>query len=176
MDTVAVILAAKAGDKSARQTVVNELNQRISSQAFHYAQLTGMDRDDLTQEGWLGVFQGLTVVNTAIGNPFAYLFMRGKWQMGEAIHRSARARHYWLDETIADQDKDPTDACLAMWQRTATRLKLSPIQVDIFDWLLAGYSQQSMADILGCTPANVSYHVKRIRQVYRQLTEETYTK
>src|SRR5436190_14364259 len=92
-----VIERARQGDEAARQQISEMLRERVVRTAGHYASLTGMDREDLQQEMWLGMMLGLQQVDVTIGDPLCYLFLRGKWRLLEAIRRSERERADSLD-------------------------------------------------------------------------------
>ena len=83
-----VIEQARQGDGKAREHISELLRERVVRTAGHYASLTGMDREDLQQEMWVGMLIGLQQVDVSIGDPLYYLFLRGKWRLLEAIRRS----------------------------------------------------------------------------------------
>lgn len=43
---------------------------------------------------------------------------------------------------------------------------LSPLQRRIVACLLAGYTWRETGDIIGCTSANIAYHMRRIRDLF----------
>src|SRR5579862_5920424 len=92
-----VIRKARDGNAAAREQVSDLLRERVRRTAGHYAALTGMDRDDLQQEMWVGMLMGLQQVDVTIGDPLCYLFLRGKWRLLEAVRRSERERAESLD-------------------------------------------------------------------------------
>lgn len=164
---------AREGNKRAQEIVQDALRERVQRTAGHYANLTGLDADDLQQEMWLGICCGLQVVDTTIGEPLCYLYLRGKWRLLEAIRRSNRERadsldlnletlcHYALEEEVAATD--------LAWR---FRSQLDEQQRAIFDGLLAGHMQKELAKALGCSAANVSYHVQRIRARFMAIKAE----
>src|SRR3954462_750725 len=97
MSLTQVIERARAGEATAREELSDLLGERVLRTARHYAGLTGMDREDLQQEMWLGMLMGLEQVDVTIGDPLCYLFLRGKWRLLEAIRRSERERAESLD-------------------------------------------------------------------------------
>ncbi len=54
-----MIERARRGDSLAREQISDLLRDRVVRTAGHYASLTGMDREDLQQEMWLGMMLGL---------------------------------------------------------------------------------------------------------------------
>jgi RNA polymerase sigma factor (sigma-70 family) len=168
-----VIERARLGDLSAREQLSDLLRERIRRTAGHYASLTGMDRDDLQQEMWLGMLMGLQQVNTSIGDPLYYLFLRGKWRLLEAIRRSERERASSLDHTAAVPDRAVFEEDVwSRWLTAQLSSRLRGPQRAILEGLLNGCLQEELAQSLGCTAANVSYHVRKIREGFHQLAAE----
>lgn len=169
-----LIERAREGDAACREQISEMLRERVVRTAGHYAGLTGMDRDDLQQEMWLGMMLGLQSVDVTIGDPLYYLFLRGKWRLLEAIRRSERERADSLD--LGTPLPDRTRFEEEVWSRwEALRLagRLRGPQRDILYGLLDGYLQEELAQSLGCTAANISYHVRKIREGFRALAAES---
>src|ERR687893_254675 len=101
-----VVERARQGDDAAREQISDMLRDRVLRTAGHYASITGMDREDLQQEMWLGMMLGLQHVDVTIGDPLCYLFLRGKWRLLEAIRRSQRERAESLDASTAVPDRN----------------------------------------------------------------------
>jgi RNA polymerase sigma factor (sigma-70 family) len=173
MSLCQVIEQARQGDTRARQQISDLLRERVLRTAGHYASLTGMDHEDLQQEMWVGMLLGLQQVDVTIGDPLYYLFLRGKWRLLEAIRRSERERADSLEcgASVPDRVKFEDEICSRLLTgRLEGRLR-GP-QRQILDGLLQGYLQEELAQSLGCTAANVSYHVRKIREGYRALAAE----
>jgi RNA polymerase sigma factor (sigma-70 family) len=174
MSLVQVIERARQGDPAAREEVSNLLRDRVQRTAGHYASLTGMDREDLQQEMWLGMLMGLQQVDVSIGDPLCYLFLRGKWRLLEAIRRSDRERAESLEAGTSVPDRQSfEDEICSRWMALQLRSRLRGPQRDILAGLLQGYQQEELARSLGCTAANVSYHVRKIREGFRALAVES---
>jgi RNA polymerase sigma factor (sigma-70 family) len=173
MSLAHTIERARQGDAAARQEVSDLLRERVLRTAGHYASLTGMDREDLQQEMWLGMLIGLQQVDVTIGDPLYYLFLRGKWRLLEAIRRSERERADSLDSgaPIADHRVFEDDVC-SRWLAGTLASRLRDPQRAILKGLLQGHMQEELARSLGCSAANISYHVRKIREGYRALAAE----
>jgi DNA-directed RNA polymerase specialized sigma24 family protein len=132
-----------------------------------------MDREDLQQEMWLGMLLGLQQVDVNIGDPLYYLFLRGKWRLLEAIRRSDRERAESLETgvTVPDRIVFEDEVC-SKWVTGKLAARLRGPQQAILQGLLQGYLQEELAQRLGCTAANVSYHVRKIREGYSALAAE----
>lgn len=173
MSVSQVIERARAGDGKAREEISELLRERVVRTAGHYASLTGMDREDLQQEMWIGMLIGLQQVDVNIGDPLYYLFLRGKWRLLEAIRRSDRERAESLDTGAVVPDRSRfEDEVTSRWMARRLEGRLRGPQRQIFDGLLQGYLQEELAQALGCTAANVSYHVRKIREGYRAVAAE----
>ncbi len=168
-----VIEKARSGDRVAAECLWNLLRERVQRTAGHYANRTGMEREDLQQEMWLGMLMGLQQVDLSIGDPLCYLFLRGKWRLLEAIRRSQRESAEALDAEapLPDHRRFEDEVC-ARWMTRRLADGLRGPQRAILLGLLAGQRQEEMAQSLGCTAANVSYHVRKIREGFRSLSTE----
>jgi RNA polymerase sigma factor (sigma-70 family) len=173
MTLAQTIERARQGDSAAREQISELLRDRVLRTAGHYASLTGMDREDLQQEMWLGMLIGLQQVDVTIGDPLYYLFLRGKWRLLEAIRRSERERADSLDTGIAVADRSTfEEEVCSRWVALKLAGRLRGPQRAILDGLMQGFLQEELAQSLGCTAANVSYHVRKIREGYHALAAE----
>lgn len=173
MPISSVIERARQGDHHAREHISDLLRDRVKRTAGHYANLTGMDREDLQQEMWLGMLIGLQQVDINIGDPLYYLFLRGKWRLLEAVRRSERERADSLDANSPMAERTTfEEEVWSRWTTVQLSQRLRGPQRAILEGLLKGQLQEELAQTLGCTAANVSYHVRKIREGYRALAAE----
>ena len=173
MTITQMIERARQGDRGAREQISSLLKDRVVRTAGHYASLTGMDREYLQQEMWLGMLMGLQQVDVTIGDPLCYLFLRGKWRLLEAIRRSERERAESLESGAFVPDRAVfEDEVHSRWVALQLHGRLRGPQRAILAGLLEGYLQEELAQSLGCTAANVSYHVRKIREGYQALAAE----
>ena len=158
------IASARAGDPAARAAVVEDLRPRLERMAAYYARRCGEDGDDLLQEAWLGLLDALPSLDLRIGRPEQYLIQRAKWRLLDAVKRARLRRCAPLED-----DAPPVWALDDALESAAVRefsrgLKAS--QRAVLDCLLAGLTWREAGNVLGCTSANVAYHVRQIRQRY----------
>jgi RNA polymerase sigma factor (sigma-70 family) len=173
MSVSQVIERARRGEAAAREEISELLRERVLRTAGHYASVTGMDREDLQQEMWLGMLMGLQQVDVTIGDPLCYLFLRGKWRLLEAIRRSERERAESLESGASVPDRAHfEDEIHSRWLAARLWADLRGPQRAILQGLMQGYLQEELAQELGCTAANVSYHVRKIREGCRALLAE----
>ncbi|MBI3831385.1 MAG: sigma-70 family RNA polymerase sigma factor [Planctomycetes bacterium] len=148
------------------------LSRRIEKLARFYARKSGEDADDLLQEAWLGLLEGLRENDPAIGDPFQYLIQRARWRVLDAIKR-ARVR-----KTARLGDGEGPAVGDAEWARPPTEVPaeaaaagefvraLDSAQRNVLDCLLLGYTTREAGARLGCSSANVCYHVRALRRRY----------
>mgnify|MGYP001614292237 FL=1 len=162
------IQAAHNGDAFATIAVVSSLRPRIASMARHYGKSCGEDPDDLQQEAWLGLLEGLQCVDCSIGSPEQYLLKRARWRILDTIKRERVRRHSKLADATEDNLSPQAFKDLEANDLVASFLKkLTKIQQDIFVCLLAGLTWREAGSRLGFTSANVAYHMRSIRQRFK---------
>jgi len=158
---------ARAGDPRAKEALVESLRPRLTKMAAYYARCCGEDPDDLLQEAWVGLLEALPDLDLRIGSPEQYLIQRARWRLLDAIKR-ARVRRCTplpLEEAAYDQtsalETAVAAACVAEFVR-----QLKATQRAVLDCLLSGLTWREAGDVLGCSSANIAYHVRQIRQQY----------
>ena len=171
-----LLLRARGGDAAAQDALRERLRPRLESLAGYYAARTGMDAADLLQEAWLAVFEALPTVDMAVGTPSQFLLKHARWQILDHIRWSNRRRHEpleGLDDGIADEraHPGPSDVEARILVADLER-RLNQRQKLILRGLLDGHTWRQIGDSLGCTSANVAYHVRGIRQAWGQMTAE----
>lgn len=159
----ALFARARDGDAAAVAAVVHALRPRLSRLALHYARATGEDPDDLLQEAWLGLLDALPALDIAIGSPEQYLIQRARWRLLDAVKRARVRRCLPLDDALLEAAPDALPA-VGLREFTAG---LKATQRAVLDCLLRGLTWREAGDALGCTSANVAYHVRQIQREYR---------
>ena len=160
---------ARRGEPAAVATVVDRLRPRLSRMAGYYARQSGEDADDLFQEACLGLLEALPELDLRIGSPEQHLIQRARWRLLDALRRARRRRCEPLDETTAEMLPDPDDghpldrAALGEFTR-----QLKQSQQAVLACLLAGLTWREAGAQLGCTSANVAYHVRQIRRRWEE--------
>ena len=174
---------AKLGDTRAQERLRKSLTPRLESLAGYYASRTGMDANDLLQEAWVAVYEVLPTVDTTIGTPSQYLLKHARWQILDHIRWNKKRSHEALDDLTVEteemtQNNFATRANLPGADEVETRLmleiletRLNTRQRAILRGLLEGRTWRQIGDSLGCTSANVAYHVRGIRQAYDDVTQ-----
>ena len=165
------IIQAKRGDPSATAALIEALRPRISRMAAHYARVCREDQDDLLQEAWAGLLEALPGVDPHIGSPEQYLIRYARWRLLDAIRRARSRRFDTLDEEIPDAGAYSAleNAAAAVFSADFVH-RLKATQRAVLTCLLAGLTWREAGATLGCSSANIAYHVKQIRQQYADWT------
>jgi RNA polymerase sigma factor (sigma-70 family) len=169
-----LIRRARDGNAAAVRALVDALRPRITKMAAYYGRQTGEDADDLLQEAWIGLFNALETVDLTIGQPEAFLIQRAKWRMLDAVKRQRRgcsstdgnvceAPLSSLEEMLPSTEWEDAESEIVVRSFAET---LKPIQSNILLHLLYGLTWRETGTQLGCTSANVAYHVKQIQVSY----------
>jgi RNA polymerase sigma factor (sigma-70 family) len=164
-----VMERARGGDSHAVDALVHTLRPRIVKMAAYYARCTGEDADDLLQEAWLGLLEALPALDLRIGQPEQHLIQRARWRLLDAVRRARVRRCAPLDEVEesrlaeADPEAGLGAACVSEF---AGRLKTT--QRAVLGGLMAGLTWREVGTALGCTSANVAYHVRQIRRAWEE--------
>lgn len=163
------ILRAKDGDPSATAALVEALRPRISRMAAHYARVCREDHDDLLQEAWAGLLEALPAVDPHIGSPEQYLIRYARWRLLDAIRRSR------LRQTDALDEDAPDARAFSSLENTVAAVFVSDFlsglkatQRAVLACLLAGLTWREAGGKLGCSSANIAYHVRQIKLQYQE--------
>ena len=167
------IALASAGDPIAVANVTDNLRPRLTKMAAFYARNTGEDTDDLLQEAYVGLLEALAKVDLSIGDPEQFLLKHARWRLLDAAKRWRRRRCEALDDDRVDlQPTTDWDAEVSeLWVDDFAN-QLKPTQQAILRYLLVGMTWREAGDGLGCTSANVAYHVRQIQKTYEQWNSE----
>src|SRR5947209_2496053 len=153
---------------SSGTAIVDALSTRIEKMAAYFGRTCGVDADDLRQEAWVAVFEMAPNLDRSIGSPEQHLLKRARWRILDTIRSHRRRQHLSLSEvqdlsyteSWGDADLSELNARLTLTQRRILRA------------LLEGYTWREVGALVGCTSANVAYHVRKIRGYYNVLMEE----
>lgn len=165
-------LLERASDRGtlSQAQLLESLRSRIEKMAAYFGRQYRVDEEDLRQEAWLAVLEMLPRLDVTIGTPEQHLLKRARWRVLDTIRWQRRRQHLALCEVEAhaipyldprsDVDLNRLQACLTTTQRRILRA------------LMEGYTWREVGTLLGCSSANVAYHVRRIRAVYLECTGE----
>jgi RNA polymerase sigma-70 factor (ECF subfamily) len=162
-----VIERAQDGETQAQARLVENLQARIEKMAAYFGRRCGVDSDDLRQEAWVAVLEMLPRLDLSVGTPEQHLLKRAKWRILDTIRWQKRRDHLPLSEMLPHQAVhtdtfENVDLGVFMEELTMTQRR-------ILRALMEGYTWREAGALVGCTSANIAYHVRRIREVYNRL-------
>jgi RNA polymerase sigma-70 factor (ECF subfamily) len=152
---------------------LNELTEglrpRVERMAGYYARRCGEDRDDLLQEAWVGLLDSLPMVDLTIGCPHQFLIQRARWRMLDAIKRARVRRTCSIDEQcLPDGGDEPAEIAVAGARVAEFLQSLSPVQRSVVEALWDGLTWREAGALLGCSSANIAYHVRLVRRKWEE--------
>lgn len=164
MERHSLFARARTGDAAATDAVVRALRPRLSRMATHYARVSGEHPDDLLQEAWVGLLEALPALDLSVGTPEQYLIQRARWRLLDAIKRARIRRCLPLDEAL--MEATPAETMTPTVGLLDFTVGLKATQRAVLGCLLRGLTWREAGDALGCTSANVAYHVRQIQRQY----------
>jgi RNA polymerase sigma-70 factor (ECF subfamily) len=150
------------------QPNLEALRPRIDRMARLYARYAHEDADDLMQEAWLGLLEGLRELDPSIGDGRQYLIKRARWRVLDAIKRARLRRCASLENAPADAARSEPVCAIGTVAAAEFLAMLEPYQRSVLGCLLLGLTWRETGKRLGCSSANVAYHVRQIRERYLQ--------
>lgn len=164
------------GALDAAEALMTSVRPRLLRMAAYYAYTCQEDPDDLLQEGWAGVLAALPNLDIRIGDPQQYLLRYARWRMLDAVRRAFAQRHVLLEHDDLERllTTDETDEVLEQVTVAAFLQQLTPVQQGVVRCLLRGFTWREAGDVLGCSSANIAYHVRQIKDKYTRWRQNTH--
>lgn len=152
------------------QSLIDSIQSRVEKMAAYFGRRCNVDEDDLRQEAWVAVLEMLPRLDHSVGTPEQHLLKRARWRIIDSIRRQYRKQHIGIEDIPASMVSylDPRNGI----DMAAIFARLTITQQRILRALMEGYTWREVGGIVGCTSANVAYHVRRIRAVYSELYGE----
>ena len=185
-----IIKKAKAGDEVSMEYLLKEYLSLVRKKATGLF-LMGADKDDLLQEGMIGLFKAILnydETKEASFDTFAALCINR--QMFSAIKGANRKKHKLINEYISIYTEDKEDIPLAIPDEkynpevivTETealhnlenmiRNKLSSMESKVLDMLIEGHSVAYMSKKIGKNAKSVDNAIQRIKSKVRNILKE----
>ena len=185
-----IIKKAKAGDEVSMEYLLKEYLSLVRKKATGLF-LMGADKDDLLQEGMIGLFKAILnydETKEASFDTFAALCINR--QMFSAIKGANRKKHKLINEYISIYTEDKEDIPLAIPDEkynpevivTETealhnledmiRNKLSSMENKVLDMLIEGHSVAYMSKKIGKNAKSVDNSIQRIKSKVRNILKE----
>ena len=184
-----LVVAAREGDENASCELVRRYRGLIRSKARSYF-LVGADRDDVIQEGMIGLFKAIRDYDStrqASFHSFAELCVTR--QIITAVKSATRHKHSPLNgyvslsrSTSMEEDGerllsdilaakgvcDPAEIVISAWETTFIRAgmadSLSPLELEVLRLYSNGRSYQEIADALGRHTKAVDNALQRVKR------------
>jgi RNA polymerase sigma factor (sigma-70 family) len=163
------VMRGESEQSESGSEIVTALLPRIEKMAAYFGRVCGVDSDDLCQEAWVAVFEMAPNLDRSIGSPEQHLLKRARWRILDTIRSQRRRQHLRLSD-IGDGELAYTESWGAA-DLAELNERLTLTQRRILRALLEGYTWREVGALVGCTSANVAYHVRRIRAHYAALAE-----
>ena len=185
-DDNTLIRAYRNGDADAAEILMNRYKQMVRSTARELY-LVGGDREDLLQEGMLGLFKAIRQYDPDREASFStFAGMLVSRQMYTAIEASRRKKHQALNSSISlnELEEDQGDGALGtvespetiyLEEENARTLQkqiedsLSPLETKVFRLYLEGQDYGQIVSALGKKPKSIDNALQRIRAKVRSV-------
>lgn len=147
--------------------------------------LTGGERDDLIQEGMVGLFKAVRDFNPEANTSFAtFAGLCVERNIYQAIEKSQRLKNRPLNEAMSmsemeeqaarkDMHLDPEDIMIGKERAGLLRKKisesLSKMENQVLDMFLEGKDYREIAEVTGRTPKSIDNALQRIRHKVKSL-------
>jgi RNA polymerase sporulation-specific sigma factor len=174
---------AKAGDSAALDVLMHRYKNLVRSRAAMFF-LTGGDRDDLIQEGMIGLYKAVCDYDAAKGSFNAFAALCVNRQIMSAVKASARQKHQMLNDSLnletsdgdaLDLDSLPTahdsdPASLLVGRETyrdigsSLKERLSPLEYEVLTLHISGASRDEIAEATGKSKKSVDNTLTRARR------------
>ncbi len=180
-----IVVYAQSGDKQAEGYIVNKYKSFVEARSVPYF-IAGAERDDLVQEGLIGLYKAVKSYNGTKGANFkTFAEVCVVRQIITAVKTSTRKKnsplnHYvsiHLSEDEVDvisqklvdtKHKDPESIMIereaAQGMENRINGILSDFEAEVLGYYISGISYKEIADIIGKTPKAVDNAMCRIKK------------
>lgn len=171
----------RSGDLGAIETLLSNYKPMVRARAATYF-LPGADREDLIQEGMLGLFAAARHYEKSRGPFAAFADLTVQSHLKDAIRRANRRQNEPLNLSLSLDDEDATwtelstpSGVIEQEQLDAFRQfmqnDLSPLERSVANYYLAGYSYDEIAQKTGTKRKSVDNAMTRIRRKLKRTHE-----
>lgn len=178
-----------AGDDFAQDVLYNRYKPLVIALSRGFF-IKGANRDDLIQEGMIGLFKGVRSYDKTKGVLKSYLAECIKNQLADAIKTADRLKHSYLndyvsfssinaddgergDERFSSNDLNPEEVLLLKENDgkffDGFAEKLTPAELKILSLYLDGNSYSEIADAVGVSVKAVDNALQKIKKLAKKL-------
>lgn len=177
-----LIRRLRAGETSIEEYLLEKYKPFVKSRS-RVLFLVGGDKEDLIQEGMIGLFKAIRDYNPDKGAPFSvFAKLCIERQLYTAIEAAGRLKNAPLnayislsEETDRLMDRGIEEAVIekASFQQTCKMLKnhLSPMENDVLELYLEGRDYTEIAGIMGKTDKSIDNALQRIKAKIRKISD-----
>jgi len=180
---VELVKLSQSGDTAAGDVLLRRFKGVVNKYARHYF-IMGGDRDDLIQEGMIGLYRAIGEYRTGKAGNFAgFAAVCIKNQILDAVKSAARKKHSPLNTYVSmdadtpeiagitDYHQDPEEILIRKEDLTHLEMlvqtEFSARESEILKHYLAGWSYAQIAEELGVSAKSVDNALYRIRRKVR---------
>lgn len=182
-----LVRMAQEGSSTAYELLIDKYKEMAKNKARNYY-INGGDKEDVQQEGMIGIFKAVRDFNQDGGSSFStFASLCVDRQIQTAITGANREKHRPLNESIslsegeeqdetdsivknlsADKDKEPEK--MTLFREAITSLyeeaekKLSATELSVFKGIMQGKTYKEIARELGKAPKTVDNATQRIKK------------
>lgn len=179
---IELLKKAKNGDSTAIDELLAIHKHLVVAVARKYY-LLGGDKEDLIQEGMIGLFKAITSFNIEISDNFgAYAITLIEREIISAIRRAnSGSQHFLSDSVLIDAEDEFSDnispesdlICEENIDELNKEIQehLSPFERTVVGYYLKGYSYVDIAKILNKTNKSIDNALSRIKKKLNYLKE-----
>lgn len=182
-----LIVQLRDGDHAITDYIMEKYKNLVRSKA-QSMYILGADREDLIQEGMIGLFKAVQSYQPDKDASFrTFAGMCIDRQLYSAIQNSNRQKHMPLNSYISlSEEPEETDELEGSWwenpeniiidQESTRSLEqeihrtLSPMENKVLEYYLKGYGYIQIAKIMGKTPKSIDNALQRIRGKIRNFS------
>ncbi len=178
-----LIARSRSGDSAATDFLMDKYKGLVRSKANGWYLPGGGDREDLIQEGMVGLFKALRDYESGKGASFfTFAGMCITRQLYSAVESSGRKKHQLLNDAVygdeplaglADNEGDPEQQFISKESgrelEENIRAALSPMEAQVLELYLEGMDCAGIATRLGREPKAVDNALQRVRGKVKRL-------
>ena len=186
-----LVRLAQAGDQMAMERLLNRYKALVRARSTEFF-MAGADREDVIQEGMIGLFKAIRTYQEGHRTPFAaFAVACVQSQIMDAVRRASRLKHGPLNQSVSlqamnnsDQESgqslldvfidasraDPEQEVMSKEAAAAVqsflKQELTPLELKSVLLLMMGKSYQQIADSLGVGAKSVDNALRRARRKF----------
>lgn len=182
LDDNLLVSKAKEGDSNSLTTLIKRYSDMVFQKSLSFKQLSGIDYEDLYQEGMIGLLGAVYSFDDSkdvLFSTFASTLVTRKMlsALRNANNKANIPLHSYIsiDEEINLRSYSPTPEDLLLFNEEIERINsfvddnLSKTEKKVFKLNMLGLSYNEIAEILDCNEKSVDNALQRIRKKIRSI-------